>query len=134
MENNYVFSAQVLYRDFDDGYMTCDIKTGKPHTKKVDGEIIRYPATKIDGVKIKLENNVELLEKVKSLRKRTLAWITYTTDMPLKDFTENMLITKVLTQKEYDTIAEPYKKLEKELMKHNMRELQKSLIRSKRKN
>lgn len=110
MENNYTSSMQVLYKGFEDGYITCDIKTGKPYTRKVDGEIIRYPATKIDGVKIKLEDNVELLEKVKSLRKRTLLWVTYITDMPLRDFSENMLIIKVLTQKEYDAIAIPYKK------------------------
>lgn len=123
MKSNYISSAQVLYKGLEDGYITCDIKTGKPHTKKVDGEITRYPAPKIDGVKIKLENDVELLEKVKSLRKRTLLWITYTTDMPLRDFTENMLITKVLTQKEYDTLAEPYKKLQKIMWRNIMKKL-----------
>lgn len=110
MENTYTLSTQVLYKGFENGYMTCDITINKPYSRKVDGEIIRYPATRICGVKLKVENNVELLEKVKSLRKNTLLWVTYTTDMPLRDVPNNMVIIKVLTQKEYDTIAIPYRK------------------------
>ena len=110
MENNYIFSTQALYRGFENGYMTCDITTSKPYTKKVDGEIIRHPASRICGVKLKLENDVELLEKVKRLRKNILIWVTYTTDMPLRDVTEDMTIIKILTKKEYDAIAIPYRK------------------------
>ncbi|MBO5349874.1 MAG: hypothetical protein J6A89_08700 [Clostridia bacterium] len=123
MENTYTLSTQVLYRSFENGYMTCDITISKPYTRKVNGEIIRHPATRICGVKLKVENNVELLEKVKSLRKNTLLWITYTTDMPLRDVPDNMVIIKVLTQKEYDTLAEPYKKLQKIMWRNIMKKL-----------
>lgn len=126
MENNQICSMQVLYRGFEDGYIICDITTGKPYSKKVDGEIIKYPAPRIYGAKLKVENKVELLDKVKSLRKRTSIWITYETDMPLRYVTEYMSVIKVLTKKEYDTIAEPYRKREKEMLKQNMKVLQKS--------
>lgn len=123
MENTYTLSTQVLYRNFENGYMTCDITISKPYTRKVDEEIIRHPASRICGVKLKVENNIEILEKVKSLRKNTLLWVTYTTDMPLRDVSDNMVIIKVLTQKEYDTIAEPYKKLQKEMWRNMMKKL-----------
>ena len=120
-----ICSMGVLFRGFEDGCIICDITTGKPYTKKIDGEIKRFPAPRIYGAKLKLENDVKLLEKVKSLRKRTSIWITYKTDMPLRYVTEYATVLKVLTKKEYDTIAEPYRKREKEMMKQNMKVLKK---------
>jgi len=46
--------------------------------------------------------------------------------IPLSTISSKIFSTKVLTKKEYDTIAEPYRKREKEILKQNMKVLQKS--------
>ena len=116
---------RVLFRGVEGNYIRCDIPLYKAYTT-VDnkGKKIRIPASKIEGAKLKLEdNNIQVLEKVKSLPKRRLIWISYTKNVPLGRKIEDITIKKVLTNEEYLKLEEPYKQVENKLHKQNMKEL-----------
>ncbi len=123
-------SMKVLYRGFEKNEIICDITWDKPRTATVKDEngenkIVKVPAPKTDGARIKIADNAELIDKIKGLRRRRLIWITYLTDFDLGTDTKNMTVIQVLTNDEYLERYIPYKKAEDEFRRQNQRNFKK---------
>lgn len=100
---NYIFSMRVLFQGLEKNYLVCDINVGKGHTI-IDstGNTVKRYFSKLEKAKLKLQdNNIQLLEKVKSLKRRRLIWITYQAEVPLEIDVNDMLVVQVLTNDEY---------------------------------
>lgn len=126
-KNKYTLSMSVLYRDFEDGHIICDITDGKPSTRitedyKGEKVVTRVPAPKRKGARIKIEdNNTQLLDKIKGLPRRRTVWITFQTTNSLGNDVEDMTITNLLTKDEYMAVYKPYKEIEKKMMEENIK-------------
>ena len=115
---NYIFSMRVLFRGLEESYLICDINVGTGYTITDSTEnTLRKYFSKLERAKLKLQdNNIQLLEKVKSLKKRRLIWITYQVKVPLEIDVNDMLVVQVLTNDEYLERKAMYKAKEKELI------------------
>ena len=110
---NYKMFIGVLFRNVEGDYLVCDIKLRNAYTKIehiYNSKIVnKYPAQRIEGVKIKLDtNNQKIVDKAKELKKRRIIWLELETDFPLGNRFEKMMIVKLLTNQEYMDLYIPY--------------------------
>lgn len=131
MQKKFLLTRRVLYRGLEGMNLIADITWREPYTKivEIDGERVtkRFPASKTEGARLNLENNAELLEKIKSIPRRRLIWITYTTEVALGNQTENITIVKVMKNDEYMALKKTNDEKQKQLKRQNEKVYIKSL-------
>lgn len=110
----------VLFQGMEDNKIICDITTSKARTKTKTifrKKVVRkrIPARKILGKRLKLDDNPELIEKAKGLKRRRKIYISLLEDDNLL-FEKNSDVTVmwILTKDEYKSLE----KMQEEKLNH----------------
>lgn len=133
--NGVILSRGVTYRGLEGDCIICDILWDKTRIvfDTMTEEYVKV-ISKEEGAKIKIDiSNPELLDKIKSLKRRRKIWIHFQTPLSIGYGSNDMLITNVLTNEEYLAWRKPYDELSK-INEANNRKVYLESLRKERNN
>ena len=121
MKRECIDIGRALFRGLEENRIIVDLHYKDAYIKTVieDGKKIqkKFPAYKAEKVELKLDNNNDLINRFKSLRKRSLIWISYKKENPLGYNTDDITVLNFITNSEYKSRKKKFKKCQEKIFK-----------------